>query len=116
MLTVNLLTVACSCPVKSTHPIVLSRRTSPHPFNERAGVEQTVVSQPQEVSTDTHHRHGRSGHSSEVRLAHEDRQGRIGPTASPQHPASPLSEPGYQYQRGRVRRFKRPKRCLKRFS
>ena len=32
MLTVNLLRVARSCLVKSTPPIVLSRRTSPHPI------------------------------------------------------------------------------------
>ena len=32
MLTVNLLRAARSCPVKSTPPIVLNRRTSPHPI------------------------------------------------------------------------------------
>ena len=37
MLTVNLLRAARSCPVKSTLPIVLSRRTSPHPIQRTRG-------------------------------------------------------------------------------
>ena len=34
---VNLLRAARSCPVKSTLPIVLSRRTSPHPIQRTRG-------------------------------------------------------------------------------
>ena len=37
MLTVNLLRAARSCPVKSTPPSVLSRRTSPHPIQRTRG-------------------------------------------------------------------------------
>ena len=37
MLTVNLLRAARSCPVKSMPPIVLSRRTSPHPIQRTRG-------------------------------------------------------------------------------
>ena len=37
MLTVNLLRAARSCPVKSTLPLVLSKRTSPHPIQRTRG-------------------------------------------------------------------------------
>ena len=49
---VNLLRAARSCPVKSTLPIVFSRRRS-HPIQQTAAAEQVVVSRPQEVSTDS---------------------------------------------------------------
>ena len=43
MLTVNLLRAARSSPVKSTLPIVLSRRTSPHPIQRTRRYERGAI-------------------------------------------------------------------------